>query len=145
MPSSTQALILPQHLTAIDCYDWTTHFKDCTVEYASQFKKAQFQSIHWAIVTWSNIRTIRSATSIEFYETLILPSLPQKEKDLYSQIRSSLSEKMEKDIKLDQIFSAMDRRKDLENYFREVSRPFSEEELERRRQQVANRPKLQLS
>jgi len=140
-----QSLILPKQLTAIDCYDGKTHYKDCTTEYASQFRKAQFQSLDGSIITGSNIRTIRTATGIEFYEQLILPKLPQNEKDLYLRIRSNIPEKVEKELKLEQIFSAMDRKKKEDNYYREVSRPLSEAEIERRRQQVASRPKLQFT
>lgn len=140
-----QSLTLPQHLTAIDCYDGKTYFKDCTTEYATQFRKAQFQALDWSVITGSNIRTLRSATSIEFYEQLILPTLPHSEKEMYSRIRSSLPEKVEKDIKLEQIFSVMDRKRNEESYYQEISRPLSKAEIERNKLQVANRPQLNFS
>lgn len=137
------SLTLPKQLTAIDCYDWKTYFKDCTVEYATQFKKAQFQSLDWSIVTGSNIKAIRNATSLEFFEQFVLPTLPTNEKEMYFRIRSWLPEKLEREIKLEQILSAIERKKQEEKYYQ--TKPLSEEELARRREQVKNRPKLNLA
>lgn len=139
-----QSITLPQQLTAIECYDGKTYYKDCTIEYATKFKQFQFHSLDNSIVTGSNIRSIRNATSLEFYEQLILPGLPQKDRELFVQIRANITDKLEKELKLDQILSAMDRKKKEENYYKEASRPLTEEELARRKEQVRNRKRLTL-
>ena len=59
---------------------------------------------------------------------------------MYSQIRANIPEKAEKELKLEQILSAMDRKKKAEEYY--STKPPTPEELERRREQVRNRPKL---
>jgi len=136
-----QSLTLPENLTAIECYDGKIHFKDCTLEYASQFRKAQFQSIDGAIIAWSNIREIRTATDIEYYEYFILPKCSVIEKEFYRQVRSTVPEKMEKTIKLQQILFAVKTK--LQEHMRfENDKPFTEEQLARRRKQAENRKRL---
>lgn len=61
---------------------------------------------------------------------------------MYKNIRSNIPEKAERTITLEQILSTMERKIKEEEYYHE--KPFTEEELERRRKQVLNRKKLNI-
>ena len=121
-------------LTAIECYDGKTHFKKCSIEYAKEFRKAGFYSLDGSIITWSNIKTIRNATSFEFFENCIFPKIQQSEKDIFIQIRSNISQNNEKNIKLQQILCAMRRKKEEKEYY--SLKKISDSEKERRKKQV---------
>jgi len=79
-------------LTAIECYDGTTHYKKCTVEYVNDHRKEQLSDINGNIISGGNIKKIRNANSLEFYENLIYPHLPYFEKELYDEIKRNIPE-----------------------------------------------------
>ena len=115
-------------LTAIECYDGTTHYKKCTVEYVNDHRKEQLSDINGNIISGGNIKKIRNANSLEFYENLIYPHLPYFEKELYDEIKRNIPEWKENSVSFEAINSAMERKKKDKAYYEDMERTYQEKQ-----------------
>lgn len=106
-------------LTAIECYDGKTHFKKCSIEYVNSHRKGQLADIDWQIISWWNIKKIRSANSIEYFECMVYPSLPKSEKWIYDSIKLSIPEEKFSKISIEAILMRIDEKRKEETYFKE--------------------------
>ncbi len=108
-------------LTAIELYDWKTHFKKCSVEYVNDHRKEQLSDMNGQIISWWNIKKIRWATSLEFYEHLVYPNLPSYEKELFDEVKRNIPENKLDEVTYNQVIVAMDNRKKQEMYYKSMS------------------------
>lgn len=108
-------------LTAIELYDWKTHFKKCSVEYVNDHRKEQLSDMNWQIISGGNIKKIRWATSLEFYEHLVYPNLPYYEKELFDEVKRNIPENKLDEVTYNQVIMAMENRKKQEKYYDSIN------------------------
>ena len=108
-------------LTAIELYDWKTHYKKCSVEYVNNHRKEQLSDINGNIISGWNIKKIRNANSLEFYENLVYPNLPYYEKELFDEVKRNIPENKIDEVTYNQVITAMENRKKQEMYYKSMS------------------------
>ena len=108
-------------LTAIECYDWKTHYKKCSVEYVNDHRKEQLSDINGDIISGGNIKKIRNANSLEFYENIVYPNLPYEEKEIYDEVKRNIPENKIDSITYNQIITGMEQKRKSEEYYQKLS------------------------
>lgn len=104
-------------LTAIELYDWKTHFKKCSVEYVNDHRKEQLSDMNGQIISGGNIKKIRWVNTLEFYENIVYPNLPIQEKEIFDELKRNIPENKIDTITFNGIMTAIENRKKQDEYF----------------------------
>lgn len=113
----TKALTENIELTAIECYDGHTHFKKCGVDYVNNHRKEQLSDLNGQIISGWNIKKIRPATWVEFFEHIVYPTLPYEEKEIYDSIKSNVPEDKIEKVWISNILFQIEQKKRQEKYY----------------------------
>lgn len=137
---------IPRDLVSITLAEWEKVYKKCTLEDAKKWKseKRDFTLIDWSSIAYHQIFRLEKATDLEEFEVYVLHTLSKTARDDFEAIKKTALQ-LKLKPSLNAILWALRKKKEDREYELTVNRNLSESELERRRQQVANRPKLQFS